>query len=92
MNDTTTEMMCSLDDEALRNRRVMFQERLLPQALQKTRIGNSLQIFFVNDPTVRDELQTFIALESECCGFLDFELTEDLENSRLLLNVTGDVP
>ncbi len=91
MPETTTEMACSLDQKALRNRTLMFRERLLPQALQINRTGDGLHIVFVNGPALRDELQTFIALERECCGFLDFELTEDLGESRLLLDVTGPV-
>ena len=91
MPETTTEMACSLDEAALRNRKLMFRERLLPQALQINRTGDGLHIVFVDGPALRDELQTFIALERECCGFLDFELTEDLGESRLLLDVTGPV-
>ena len=34
---------------------------------------------------LRAQLLTVIALEQQCCGFLDFELTEDLENSWILL-------
>ena len=89
MTDTTTKMACSLDTEALTNRRAFFRERIMPKALARTRTDDGLQIVFENDPAVRDELRLFIALERQCCGFLDFELSEDLEKSRLLLVVLG---
>ena len=85
------EFTCSLDDGTLKDRLVFFRERLLPHALGKIRNGNSLQIDFAWNADLREQLLTVIALEQRCCGFLDFELTEDLENSRLLLNVTGPV-
>ncbi|MCZ6855717.1 MAG: hypothetical protein O7G86_17530 [Gammaproteobacteria bacterium] len=89
MSDTTTPMACSLDAETLTNRRLLFREKLLPQALHKTRIDNGLCVVFPRNPMVRDELQAFITLERQCCGFLDFELSEDLDHSQLLLNITG---
>ena len=89
MSDTTTPMACSLDAESLTNRKLLFREKLLPRALHKTRIDNGLRVVFPKNPIVRDELQALITLERQCCGFLDFELSEDLDNSQLLLNITG---
>lgn len=89
MSNSRTEMACSLDEATLKSRRVFFRERLLPQAVRKARIDTGLQIVFVKNPDLRDELLKFIGLEQQCCGFLEFELTEDPENSRLQLSVTG---
>ena len=89
MTDTTTELACSLDGEAIDDRRVLFQERLLGHALGTAHIEGGLRITFPNDPAVLAEIRGLIALERQCCGFLDFKLTTDVENSRSLLSITG---
>ncbi len=89
MTDTTTESACSLDAEAMNERRVLFQERLLGHALRTTRIDGGLRVTFPNDPALLAELRALIALERQCCGFLDFQLTKDIDNSRTLLSITG---
>ena len=89
MTESTAIMTCSLDDNALSDRKKLFQQRLLPHAMRKTWIKNGLEIIFANNPVFRAELQTFIKLERQCCEFLNFELKEDTSNSRLLVSVTG---
>lgn len=89
MTDINTELACSLEAEAKNDRRVFFQERLLDHALNTTRIDGGLRVTFPNDPDLVAEIQSLIALEIQCCGFLDFKLTTDNENSRLVLSITG---
>ncbi|MCZ6643721.1 MAG: hypothetical protein O7C67_18205 [Gammaproteobacteria bacterium] len=89
MTDTTTESACSLDAEAMNERWVLFQERLLGHALRTTRIDGGLRVTFPNDPALLAELRALIALERQCCGFLDFQLTKDIDDSRSLLSITG---
>ena len=87
MTETTTEMACSLDSEARKDRRAFFRERLLADALRTIRTKNGLRLIFRNDPAVRREIETLVDLERQCCGFLDFALTEDPD--RLELSITG---
>ena len=91
MADSTAVMACTLDDEAFRDRKMIIRQRLLPQALQIFRIRNGLQIIFASDPMLRAELKAFIALERQCCEFLDFQMKDDIKNSRILLIVTGPI-
>jgi hypothetical protein len=51
--------------------------------------GDSELRFRADQPT-RERLAAFIAAESACCPFLDFELVEQADT--LLLNITGPEP
>ena len=88
MTDTTTESVCSLNTEAMNERRVLFQERLFGHALHTARIDSGLRVTFPNDPALLAEIRALIALERQCCRFLDFKLT-NIDDSRTLLSITG---
>ncbi len=89
MTDTNAELRCSLDAGARHHRRAFFQERLLDRALNTTCIDAGLRVTFPNDPDLLAEIRSLIALEIHGCGFLDFKLTTDNENSGLVLSITG---
>ena len=91
MTEDAQELACSLDAAALQDRRSLFQERLLSHALSTARIDRGLIVTFPNDADLVTEIRTIIDLERQCCGFLEFDLKEDIESSRVLLTITGPV-
>lgn len=74
--DTTTVVACSLNDEEFKARRALARDTLLKNVLRSRRIVNGLIVTFKDDHAVRAEIKQFIALERQCCGFLDFVVSE----------------
>ena len=89
MTGPVTDIACTLEDEGLSNRRVLFQQRLLPHLIRSSWIDSGLRLVFPSDPALHAEIDAFIALERRCCKFLDFELEEDAVEPVLVLAVTG---
>ena len=89
MTDTTGEFACSLTDREFRERRGMFRERLLPKAVSTSRTGDCLRLVFPNESAIRSEIDAFIDLERQCCGFLTFALSEGPEQNSTVLTISG---
>ena len=78
---------CSLNDEEFAARRAMVRERLAPHIIDIERTDTGVSIAFSPETVKRSDVETFAALERQCCGFLDFELSPPDE--KLTLTVTG---
>lgn len=67
----------------------MFRERLLPKAVSALRTEEGLRLVFANDAGTRDDLDAFIDLERQCCGFLAFALSDGTEQGLSVLTISG---
>ena len=82
-------LACSLTDQALRDRRALARQRLQPAVMSADRAASVLTVTFAASPGLRTEVEAFLALEQQCCGFLDFALEEDPDRDHLRLAVRG---
>lgn len=81
------DIACALSDQAFRERRAMVRQTLLPHRTDSERTATGLELTFADTAALRAELQTFIALERQCCGFLTFVLSPP--GNRLVLSIVG---
>ena len=99
MTDTTTipqaecsltpELACSLNDLEKGERITWFRQNLLPAAAKRREIDDGVQILFAKSDAVRRQIETFVSLERNCCGFADFAIADDPADRYILLNITG---
>ena len=80
---------CSLTDRELRERRALARASLMPHVIAAVRSQEVLTVSFAASNAMREQIETFVSLERQCCGFLDFEVAEQAREGRLLLTVTG---
>jgi hypothetical protein len=83
----TVDLACSLTDEELRSRRVMAREALVPYIIETEKLTDGLKITFHETTAVRSSVETFAALERQCCGFLTLTVTPPGEG--LTLSIKG---
>ena len=78
-------LACSLSDLEIRERRRLVRADLLPQLRSLTETDAGIEVSFTAD--ARDKVDTFIDLEQQCCGFLQFEVTRT--DDEVKVNVTA---
>ena len=83
----TTELACSLNEEEHADRRKFVLESLIPKILQTHETGSGLKVIFENTESLRSDVDLFVELESQCCGFLNFEVASGSEG--LVLTIEG---
>ncbi len=81
---------CSLTTEQQRIRRSRVRDDILPLVCAVNRTGNCLRLELVQASGNRELLEEFIALERDCCGSLDFSLSEEHESLSLLVEGPPD--
>ena len=82
---------CSLNDSEFHERRALGRRTLLPQVTASKRIQDGLILTFVGDEFLRSDLETFVSLERQCCGFLEFTISSDIAgpDSPIELRIVG---
>ena len=83
----TVELACSLTDQEYRDRRKFVRESLIPKIQRFQTIDSGLQLVFENTEILRSDVELFVELESQCCGFLAFDIAE--KNEGLVLKING---
>jgi hypothetical protein len=68
-------LACSLNDTDFRERRALMRKTLLPSVTSSKRTANGLHLSFANTEELCGDLETFVHLERQCCGFLTFTVT-----------------
>ena len=76
---------CTLTPAQQNFRRAQIRADILPFVCDVYRAGNTLQLVFAQSSDIQQLLEKFIALEQQCCGFLDFSLNEDNDSLSLLI-------
>lgn len=84
-------LACSLNDAEFRERRTLGRRTLISHVTALKRIQDGLILTFVGDESLRSDLETFIGLEQQCCGFLEFTISPDVAgpNSPIELRIKG---
>ena len=80
-------LACSLTDAEVSERRAAARARLLPHVLDCRLNGLELLMEFPDVGALRSELETFVDIERQCCGFLDFAISSSGE--KLTIRVAG---
>lgn len=81
------EVACSLTDEEFRERRAFFRNSILSEVLNTSRTDSGIRMIFPGTKEVLAEVEMFVDLERQCCGFLTFEI--ETEGEGLALCVEG---
>ncbi len=81
------EAACSLTDEAIRARRTLARKTLIPHIIDTQTIEGGLSLRFPESAEVRSNVELFVSLERECCGFLTFSITPP--DDGLTLTIAG---
>lgn len=87
MTDTSTAIVCSLTEPDLRNRKVVLRSELKPYLTQATYVAGTSRLVFTKPEVTRQILEHLIVLESDCCPFFSFDLSET--DTHFHLSVAG---
>ena len=79
------EVACSLTDAELRHRRALVRKQLIPHILETEEIQHGLVLRFLESDEVRFEVERFVSLEQQCCGFLTFSITPTIKGLELTI-------
>ena len=79
------EIACSLTDEEMRNRRALVRKQLIPHILKTEETQHGLVLRFSESDEVRSEVERFVSLERQCCGFLTFSITQPISGLELTI-------
>jgi hypothetical protein len=78
---------CSLPPAGLDSRLADWAE-VLAGAVDRTTVTGGVQVTLPSDPVLAHRITGLVALEQQCCSFLDIALTSRA-SGRLVLTVTG---
>ena len=85
--DNPSGLVCTLTPLEVKQRRAEMRKKLLPSVISYHLEKLSLELTFSDEKSIRDELEQFVSLEQQCCGFLDFTISSS--DSKLTLNIQG---
>jgi len=74
--DQEAVLACTLNDQDFKTRRALARKILLPHIIATDRGPDGLVLTFKDGPTRRADVENFIALERQCCAFLNFEIAD----------------
>lgn len=83
----TEALACTLTSNELRDRRSSARALLLPQVMSSKPLDSGLQIEFALVQGLRERVEEFVALERECCRFLNFSI--DGSGDTLTVRIQG---
>ena len=87
---TDIRAICSLSDEELAARRKELQEGLLSVVRGREELSEGLALLFDATPERREELESFVAFERECCSDVDWSVRD--VDGALRLEIRGIDP
>jgi len=73
--DKKSEIACSLNDDEFHKRRALSREYFRNSVISLKRSELTLSLKFKQTPTLRTDIESFIELEQQCCGFLTFTIS-----------------
>ena len=79
---------CSLDAADLSSRQREWRELLDASLIERTSVAAGVRMRFPNDPGVRTTIERLIALEQDCCAWIEWSLRES--SSGLTLEGTNE--
>ena len=70
----TADVACSLNDDAFRRRREMARRLLGPHLVGTEKLASGIRLSFSETLGLRAQIERFVSLERQCCGFLTFTI------------------
>lgn len=86
--DADLPLACSLDAERSRARGERWQRLFERALLERESIRDGVRVRFHSSDAVNDELHELVALERECCPFLELRMRS--EGQQIVLEIRGD--
>jgi hypothetical protein len=86
--DRNLPLACSLDGEQASARGERWRRLGERGLLARDRVGDGVRMRFARSDAVIDELGELVALERECCPFLEIRLRS--EQQEIVLEIRGD--
>ena len=86
-SEKAIDVACSLNSAEFRKRRRLMRAALRPHLLRSKHTASGLTLTFPDNEPLRAQLETFVSLERQCCGFLTFTISSDQE--AVILSVEG---
>ena len=87
MSEDPADLTCTLNEAENRQRRQFVRQSLFPKILHRREMTSGLQLVFEDSQSLRPAVEQFVALERQCCGFLNFDLASKREG--LVLTIEG---
>jgi hypothetical protein len=80
---------CSLETPALARRQTELRAGLLSEAESVERLADGYRWQFAHAPDLFQRLGSIVDDERQCCRFLRFQVTGDMDRGTVTLDVTG---
>lgn len=80
-----TEIACTLTDAQFRERRVLIRKTVLAHVVKRHRNKSGITLTFPCEDAIRSQVENFVDLERQCCGFLTFTLSPQGGDLELLI-------
>lgn len=90
--DSGAPIACSLNDADFRERRAFAREKLIPKIRSSRRIENGVEFHFDPEDKLGANLNAFVQLERQCCGFLTFTTLPEGEDSATPIGLRIEGP
>ena len=89
--DKSAAIACSLSDSEFRERRALARTTLLQHIERTQRISNGLRLEFANSDQLHKDIEKFVSLERQCCGFLTFTIERNVDPTvkPIVLTIEG---
>lgn len=87
---TSGELSCSLDTQALAERKEKIQKLFISKAEKIEETDTGYQFLFKDTDKLNEKLFDFIIKEKKCCPFFQYDLTILPYNEGITLTISGD--
>ena len=87
MSTETNTLACLLTDAQMTARRILARDALLAHVAECRLNDLELIVEFADAQEIRSEVERFIELEKQCCGFLSFAVSPP--GGRLTVRIEG---
>ncbi|MEM7016691.1 MAG: hypothetical protein AAF512_05035 [Pseudomonadota bacterium] len=87
---TQADISCTLNDEEFAERRALVRATILPEIIKQERTTTGLHLLFTDTEVVRTNVEEFIELERQCCGFLTLTVSPKTEPLHLIIDAPVD--
>lgn len=89
MTDKSIPVVCTLNDQAFRERELAVLGKIKAAVLETSEVPNGYAFRFASDDDSFAMLNEFIVLERRCCPFLDFKMTVPRGSGDIQLDLSG---
>jgi hypothetical protein len=84
---TDLPIACTLTPDGITARLALIEALAADGLLERTQTDAGVRVRLRDTPDIQERARALVAAESECCGFLDFDLRR--EDGDLVLDISG---